>query len=149
MNILEAFLKFSHVLNDANWGVIKGSNTTQAIYSTLYLEMYFYIVHDSSLSWEECLESIFRFSHLLIRGLIKGLSPNWGIFSTFSVETYYYIVHNGSTPQDKVLESIFKFSHLLIRGLLPNWVIFITFSIDIYIYKIMLCIMVVHHNTDF
>ena len=30
-------------------------------------------VHDSSIPWEEYLKSIYKFSHLLIRGLIKRL----------------------------------------------------------------------------
>ena len=34
------------------------------------------IVRDSSLSYEECSQSIVRFSHLLIRGIVKGLSAN-------------------------------------------------------------------------
>ena len=39
------------------------------IYSPLVsIEMYFYIVHDSSMQWEEYLENIFIFVHLLIRG---------------------------------------------------------------------------------
>ena len=33
------------------------------------------IVHNSSMLCEEYSESMFRFSHLLIRELIKGLSP--------------------------------------------------------------------------
>ena len=36
--------------------------------------MHRYIVHDSSMSCEENLESIFSSSNLLIRGLIKGLT---------------------------------------------------------------------------
>ena len=35
-----------------------------------------HILHDSSGQVEEYLKSIFRFSHLIIRGLSKGLSPN-------------------------------------------------------------------------
>ena len=69
--------------------------------------MYHYIVHDSSTPWVEFSESIFKFSHLLIRGLIKGLSPNYAIFSTFSLEIYNCIVHNGNTPWVKFWDIIF------------------------------------------
>ena len=37
-----------------------------------FLEMY---LHDDNISWEEFLENIFRFYHLLTSGLIKGVSP--------------------------------------------------------------------------
>ena len=77
-------------------------------------------MHSSSTPYDKFLESIFKFSHLLIRGLIKGLSPNYAIFSTFSTDIYHYVVHYGITPQDKPSESIFKFSHLLIRGLIKG-----------------------------
>ena len=69
--------------------------------STLAIKMYRYIVNNSSTLLEGFLESIFKFSHLIIRGLIKGigstleilienfgldppipLSPNYAIFST-------------------------------------------------------------------
>ena len=57
-----------------------------------------FIVHDGSAPCKELLRSIFKFSHLLIRGLIKGLSPNLSILSTSTVEIYHYIMHNSSTP---------------------------------------------------
>ena len=47
-----------------------------AIFSTFSTEIYYYIVHNGSTSKEKPLESLFKFSHLVIRGLIKGLSPN-------------------------------------------------------------------------
>ena len=57
---------------------------------------YLGIVHASSTLYEEFLESIFKFPHLLIKGLIKGLSYILAIFSTFSIEIYYSIAHNDS-----------------------------------------------------
>ena len=65
------------------------------------MEMYHYVVHSIRVLLEKFLESIFRFSHLLIRGLIKGLIPNWAIISTSSVEMYHCVVHNGSAPRGK------------------------------------------------
>ena len=51
--------------------MIKGLSTIQAIYSTFAIEMYIYILRDSSMSYKEYSKGIFRFSHLLIRGYIK------------------------------------------------------------------------------
>ena len=82
--------------------------------------MYSYIVLDSGILWEEFLESIFEFSHIIIRGLIKGFSTNKGLCSTLSMRKYCYIVHDGSTPWEEFLKGIFEFSHLLIRGLIKR-----------------------------
>ena len=73
---------------------------------------------------EEFAISIFKFSHLLIRGLIKGLSINQAIYSTLSRKIHNYIVHDSSAPWVEFSKSILKFSHQLIRelikGLSPN-----------------------------
>ena len=66
-------------------------STNQVIYSTFSIEIYCYSVHDSSISCKKYLESIFRFSHLLIRDLIMEFSPNLSIFSTFSGKMHYQI----------------------------------------------------------
>ena len=57
--------------------------------------MYPHVVFNGSASWKKFLESILKFSHLIIRGLIKGLSPNNAIFSRSSIEMYHYVVNNG------------------------------------------------------
>ena len=56
-------------------GLIKGLITSWAIYSTLSMKMYRYIVHDISALQEEFLKSNFKLSLLLIMGLINGLNP--------------------------------------------------------------------------
>ena len=53
-------------------GTIDGVSHSQAIYSAFYLEMYNNVVNNGSIAWEKVLESIFVFSHLLIKWLIKG-----------------------------------------------------------------------------
>ena len=58
--------------------------------------MYQCVAHNDSVPLGNVLESIFKFSHLLIRGFIKGSSPNQAIFSTFAIELHYYIVHSDS-----------------------------------------------------
>ena len=56
------------------------------------------IVQSGDATLDQFLESIFTFSHLLIREFIKGLSPNQAIFVTFTIAIYHYIVHKVSTP---------------------------------------------------
>ena len=68
---------------------MKGLSSNYAVFSTFSVEMYHCFVHNGCTPQEESLESIFKFSHLLIRGLIKGLSPHYAIFSTFSLEIHY------------------------------------------------------------
>ena len=71
--------------------------------------MYGYIVLDSSTSWEEFLESIFKFPHLLIRGLVKGLSTNEAIYSATSIRMYCNILRTSRTPWDEFVKSILNF----------------------------------------
>ena len=71
--LLQTILLFSHLLIR---GLMKGLSTNWVFYSTLFIKIYCYIMHDSSTPLEAFLKSIFKFSHLLIRGLIKGLSSN-------------------------------------------------------------------------
>ena len=75
---------------------MKGLSSNQAIYSTFSVEMDCHVLCHSSTALRKFLESIFKFSHLLIKVLTKGLSPNWAIYSTFSVEMHYYVVHRDS-----------------------------------------------------
>ena len=84
------------------------------------MKMYGYIVLDISKPWDEFLESIFEFSHLLIREWIKALSTNLAICGTFSVEMHCDIVCDSSFSYKKCLKSIFRFSHLMIRGLIKR-----------------------------
>ena len=69
--------------------------------------MYCYIVHDSGTSRVEFLESIFKFSHLIIRGLIKGFNPNYAISSTFHLDLKNYIVPSDSKQREDYLKGIF------------------------------------------
>ena len=55
---------------------MKGLSTNKAVYSTSIIEMYVYMMRNSSMPCEEYSESMFRFSRLLLRELMKGLSPN-------------------------------------------------------------------------
>ena len=66
------------------------------------------LVRDSSMPCEEYSESIFRFSHLLIRELIKELSPNQAICSRLVGEIHYLSVHSDCKQQEEYLLSIFE-----------------------------------------
>ena len=54
-----------------------GLSPSNAIFDTFFIEMYHYIVHSSSTLYDKFLESIFGFSHILVRGLFEGLSTNY------------------------------------------------------------------------
>ena len=57
--------------------------------------------HTISYLFRQFVVSIFKCSHLLIRGFIKGLGPNSTIFSAFSIDMYHYVMQNGNAPGGK------------------------------------------------
>ena len=77
--------------------------------------MYDYIVHNSITSWMIFLESMFGFSHLMIRGLIKGLNSNYDILSTcFCCDPQICIVN---IPFFRDFSILFQVRHFLFKDL--------------------------------
>ena len=67
-------------------------------------------MHSSSTPYDNFLESIFKFSQLLIRGLIKGVSPDLAIFSSSSSEMHHFVMHCGSKASREFLYKPFEIS---------------------------------------
>ena len=63
---------------------------------------------DSTMTWGEYSERMFRFSYLVITELDKVSSPKEALCSTFSGEMHYLSVKSDSKQQEEYFESIFE-----------------------------------------